>query len=128
MHYPDPEESGLFPLIEGKMDKSKSFAFMSEHSNLFCLTPEKLTTQQFGKMSGFEKWHWRFGHVSNRDIQQFIPYTKGLEEHTNQTLEQHTKCGACMIGKFCVELVWLARALWNLIPNEGAELTILSSK
>ena len=50
IHHPDPEESGLFPLIEGKMDKSKSFAFMSEHSNLFCLKPEMLTMQQFGKM------------------------------------------------------------------------------
>ena len=103
VHHPDPEESGLFPLIEGKMDKSKSFAFMSEHSNLFCLKPEMLTTQQFDKMSGFEKWHRRLGHVSNRDIQQSIPYTKGLEELTNRTYEQHTKCSACMIGKSTLE-------------------------
>ncbi len=70
---------------------------------MFCLKPEMLTTQQFGKMSGFENWHRRLGHVSDRDIQQSIPYTKGLEEITNQTLDQHTKCGACMIGKSTLE-------------------------
>ena len=76
---------------------------MGEHSNLFCPKPEMLTTQQFDKMSGFEKWHRRLGHVSNRDIQQSIPYTKGLEELTNWTYEQHTKCSACMIGKSTLE-------------------------
>ena len=78
-------------LIEGKMDKSKSFAFMSEHSNRFCLKPEMLTTQQLDKMSGFEKWHRRLGHVSIRDIQQSIPYTKGLEELTNRTYMSSTQ-------------------------------------
>ena len=35
VHHPDPDESGIFPLINGKPDKSQSFEFMSEHSNLF---------------------------------------------------------------------------------------------
>jgi hypothetical protein len=34
IHHPDPEESGVFPLIKGKTDKSQSFAFMSKHSNI----------------------------------------------------------------------------------------------
>ncbi len=76
---------------------------MSEHSNLFCPKPEMLTRQQFGKLSGFEKGHLRLGHVSNREIQQSIPYTKGLKELTNRTFEQHAKCGACMIGKSTLE-------------------------
>ena len=58
-----------------------------------------LTQQQFDKMSGYEKWHRRLAHVSNRDIQQSIKHTTGLEELINKTYEQHTKCGACMIGK-----------------------------
>jgi hypothetical protein len=28
MHDADPEESGIFPVLNGKMDKSKSFTFM----------------------------------------------------------------------------------------------------
>jgi hypothetical protein len=28
---PDPDESGINPVINGQIDKSKSFAFMSEH-------------------------------------------------------------------------------------------------
>ena len=35
VHHPDPEESGIFPIFNGKTDKSKSFVFMSEHSNFF---------------------------------------------------------------------------------------------
>jgi hypothetical protein len=35
IHDQDPEESGIYPIFNGKIDKSKSFAFMSEHSNLF---------------------------------------------------------------------------------------------
>ncbi len=68
IHHPDPEESGVFPLIKGKTDKSQSFAFMSEHSNLFYLKAELMSAQQFGKTSGYEKWHRRLGHTSNKDI------------------------------------------------------------
>jgi hypothetical protein len=35
MHDADPEESGLSPVFNRKIDQLKSFAFMSEHSNLF---------------------------------------------------------------------------------------------
>ncbi len=30
IHDPDPEESGIYPIFDGKIDKSKSFAFMSD--------------------------------------------------------------------------------------------------
>jgi hypothetical protein len=89
--YADPKESGIFPVINGKVDKSKYIAFMSKQSNLFCLKvrlkPEMLLTQQVGKMLEFEKWCQRLGHVSNSDIQQSIPYMKGLEQLTNKTFE-----------------------------------------
>ena len=35
VHHLYPDEPGIFPLINGKTDKSQSFAFMSEHSNFF---------------------------------------------------------------------------------------------
>ena len=31
VHHSNPDESGFFSLIDGKSDKSQSFAFMSEH-------------------------------------------------------------------------------------------------
>ena len=34
-HHPDPEQSGVYAVINNKIDKSKSFAFINEHSNLF---------------------------------------------------------------------------------------------
>ena len=36
-HHSDPEQSGVYAVINNKIDKSKSFAFISEHSNLFIL-------------------------------------------------------------------------------------------
>ena len=32
-HHPDPEQSGVYAVINNKIDKSKSFPFISEHSN-----------------------------------------------------------------------------------------------
>ena len=34
-HHSDPEQSGVYAVINNKIDKSKSFPFISEHSNLF---------------------------------------------------------------------------------------------
>ncbi len=36
-HHPDPEQSGVHAVFNSKIDKSKSFPFMSEHSSLFYL-------------------------------------------------------------------------------------------
>ena len=41
-HHPDYEESGVYALINNKMDKAKSFPFMSEHSNFFDLKLEQM--------------------------------------------------------------------------------------
>ena len=64
VHHPDPDESGIFPLINGKTDKSQSFAFMSEHSNSYYLNAELMLAQQFGKTTGYEKRHGRLGNTS----------------------------------------------------------------
>ncbi len=34
-HHPDPEQSGVYAVINNKIDKSKLFPFMSEHSIFF---------------------------------------------------------------------------------------------
>ena len=39
----DPEESGVYTVNDGKICKSISFPFMSEHSNLFYLKTEPWT-------------------------------------------------------------------------------------
>ena len=68
----DPEESGVYAVLDGKICKSRSFSFMSdlEHSSLFYLKTEPLTMHQFGKMLGYELWHpsRRLGHCSNQNI------------------------------------------------------------
>ncbi len=42
IHNEDEEESGAFAAINKKIDKAKSFPFMSEHSNLFSLKLEQM--------------------------------------------------------------------------------------
>ena len=53
---------------------------MSEHSNRFYLKAELMSEQQFSKSLGYEKWHRRLGHTSNKDIQDTIKHVRGLEE------------------------------------------------
>ena len=45
-----PEEAGVYAVNDGKICKSKSFAFMSEHLSLYYLKTEQLTSSQIGKM------------------------------------------------------------------------------
>jgi hypothetical protein len=58
-----------------------------------------MLAQQFGKISGNEKWHRRLGHTTNRDIHNTIHFVKGLEELNKKSYHQHTKCASCIIGK-----------------------------
>ena len=69
----------------------------------FYVKAESMSAQQFGKISGYEKWHRRLGHTSNRDIHNTIPYVTGLEELVKKNYQQHTKCASCMIGKSTLE-------------------------
>ncbi len=62
-----------------------------------------MSAQQFGKVSGYEKWYRRLGHTTNREIHDTIPPVKGLEELTNKAYQQHTKCASCMIAKSNLE-------------------------
>ena len=64
-HHPDPEQSEVYAVINNKSDKSKSFPFISEHSNRFYLVLEQICAKQFEKQSGYELWHRRLVHASN---------------------------------------------------------------
>jgi hypothetical protein len=93
----DPEESGVFAVQpDGKVCKSKSFPFMSEHSSLFYLKTERFTTQDFEKISGFELWHRRLAHSSNRNIRDTINHSIGLEDLKTKKFYSHEKCPSCM--------------------------------
>jgi hypothetical protein len=52
---------------------------MSEHKNLYYLKTEQLTLRQFGKI-GYELWHRRLGHGTNRNIRDTIKHSEGLED------------------------------------------------
>ena len=98
-HHPDPEQSGAYAVINNKIEKSKSFAFISEHSNLFYLKLEQMSAKQFEKQSGYELWHRRLAHASNRNIRETTKCAHGLESLKKMTFETHTKYPPCMIGK-----------------------------
>jgi hypothetical protein len=44
----------LLSVINKKIDKAKSFPFMSEHSNFIFLKLEQMSATQFEKQSGYE--------------------------------------------------------------------------
>jgi hypothetical protein len=50
VHDPDSKESRIYPIFNGKIDKSKSFAFMSEQLNFFHMKAAAMLAQQFGKV------------------------------------------------------------------------------
>ncbi len=72
IHDEDDMESGVYAVINRKIDTAKSFAFMSEHSNLFYLKIEQMNAQQFEKQSGYELWHRRMAHSTNQTISESI--------------------------------------------------------
>jgi hypothetical protein len=65
IHDEDEEESGVFAVINKKIDKAKSFPFMRKQPNFFSLKLEQMSATQFEKQSRYELWHRRLGHSSN---------------------------------------------------------------
>jgi hypothetical protein len=76
----DPEESGKFAVNAGKICKSKSVPFMDSLTNLYYIKMEPICLLQFGKMSGYELWHQRICHCTNRNIRETITHSTGLED------------------------------------------------
>jgi hypothetical protein len=62
-----------------------------------------MTTQEFGKMSGYEVWHRRCAHSSSRNIRYMIYHSIGLEDLKAKKFDLHEKCPSCMIGKSTLE-------------------------
>ena len=99
----DSEESGIFAVNEGKICKSKSSPFMGSLTNLYYIKTEPLCLREFGKLSGYELWHRRLGHSTNRNIRETIAHSTGLEDLRSRTFDEHAKCPSCMIGKSTLE-------------------------
>ena len=51
-HHPDPDQSGVYAVINNNIDTSKPFTFMSEHSNRLYLKLELMCARQFEKQRG----------------------------------------------------------------------------
>ncbi len=102
IHDADEEESGVFAVINKKIHKAKSFP-LSEHSIFSSLKLEQMSATQFEKQLGYELWHRRLGHSSNRNIRDSIKWNSGLEDLKGLTYEEHVKCPSCMIGKAILE-------------------------
>jgi hypothetical protein len=84
IHDEDGMKSGVYIVINRKIDTAKSFALMSEHSNLLYLKIEQMNAQQFEKQSGYELWHRRMAHSTNQNIRESIPCTTGMESLIGQ--------------------------------------------
>ncbi len=99
----DPEDCVVFAVNVAKIIKSKSFPFISSLSNLDYIKTEPICLRQFRKMSGYDLWHRRLGHCTNRNIRETITHSTGREDLRSRTFEEHTKCPSCMIGKRTLE-------------------------
>jgi hypothetical protein len=99
----DPKESGIFAVNEGKICNSKAFPFISSLTNLYYIKTEPICLRLFGKMSGYDLWHRRLGHCTNRNIRETITHSTGLEDLRSRTFVEHTKCPSCMIRESTFE-------------------------
>jgi hypothetical protein len=102
-HHPNPEESGVYAIINKKTDKAKSFPCMSKHSSIFYLKLEQMSVKHFEKQSGYELWHLRLENAAFRNIRDTIKCVNGLESLGHMICNTHVKCPSCMIGKETLE-------------------------
>ena len=68
-----------------KLNKAKSFPFMSEHSRFLNIKLEQMSAKHFAKQSGYELWQQRLVHASFRNIRDTIEYVNGLESLKHMT-------------------------------------------
>ena len=101
----DPEESGIFAANEGKICKSKSFPCMDSLNNLYDIKTEPICFREFGKLSGYELWHRRLSHCTNRNIRKTVTHSTGLEDLRSRTFDEHAKCPSCMVGKSTLQVL-----------------------
>ena len=60
----DDDVARVYAVEKGKIDRAKSFQFMSELSSLYYLKIERMSATEFSKMSGWELLHRRLAHSS----------------------------------------------------------------
>ena len=113
----DPEESGIFAVNEGKICKSKSSSFMGSLTNLYYIKTEPLCLREFGKISGYELWHRRLGHSTNRNIRETIAHSTGLEDLRSRTFDEHAKCPSCMIADMQLVVGLPLDLRWSLLQD-----------
>ncbi len=67
IHDEDEMESGVYAVINKKINHAKSFAFLREQSSF---KPENraMNVQQFEKQSGYELWQRKMEHSTNQNI------------------------------------------------------------
>jgi hypothetical protein len=103
IHDEDGDESGIYAVINKKIDHSKSFAFMSEHLNHFYLKIEQTNAQQFEKQTGYNLWYRRMGQSTNHAIRESIKCTTGMESLIGVNYKDHVKCPSCVLRKATLE-------------------------
>ncbi len=57
----------------------------------------------YDNLTGYDLWHRRLGHVPNRNIEQTIQHSIGLENLVGKTCKRDQKCPSCMLRKSTLE-------------------------
>ena len=62
-----------------------------------------MCARQFEDQSGYDLWHLKLAHASNRNIKDTVKCAIGLESLKKMTFKPHARCPSCTIGKALLE-------------------------
>ncbi len=85
----DHDICGLYPLDKNhEQHYQDSIVFFEDQADLYYLQTEDMNWTTYDNLTGYDLWHRRLGHVPNRNIEQTIQHSIGLENLIGKT------CGA----------------------------------
>ena len=100
----DHDICGLYPLDKDHQQHYQdSIEFVEDQTDLYYLQTEDMDWTTYDNLTGYDLWHRRLGHVPNRNIEQTIQHSIGLENLIGKTCKRDQKCPSCMLGKSTLE-------------------------
>jgi hypothetical protein len=77
--------------------------FIEEQADLHYLQTKDMNWTTYDNLTGYDLWHRRLGHVPNRNIEQTIQHSIGLENLVGKKSKRDQNCPSCMLGKSTLE-------------------------
>ncbi len=85
----DHDICGLYPLDKNhEQNYQGSIEFVEEQTDLYYLQTEDMNWTTYDNLTGYDLWHRRLGHVLNRNIEQAIQHSIGLENLVGKTCKR----------------------------------------